>query len=203
MMKATRDTCTDALESFIGANINYVYVFFIYFAFLFLSAYFVPSMMRQDIFTNDMAEWTSWAYSYRDAELFQNDVNKNYWIANFPLGYKAIFEVLSPLIDPELLGKSLGFALGALTTFLSYALGRQITGGKAWGGIANLIFVPICQFTSFSPILFLGREVGGLPRAFALPIVLLGVISALRRDMRLLGGRWCSAPYFTHQRVLC
>lgn len=186
-MKATRDTCPDALESFINSNSKYVYVFFIYFASLFLSAYFVPSIMRQDIFTNDMAEWTSWAYSYRDADLFKNDVNKNYWMANFPLGYKAMFEALSPFIDPELLGKSLGFALGALTTFLSYALGRQITGGKAWGGIANLIFVPICQFTSFSPILFLGREVGGLPRAFALPIVLLGVISALRRDMRLLG----------------
>jgi hypothetical protein len=187
-MKSTRDTRTDALEAFFGSNMKYIYVFSIYAASLLLFAYFAPSLLRQDIFTNDMAEWTSWAYSYRDAELFQNDVNKNYWMANFPPGYRAVFAVLSPLIDPELLGKFLGLALGALTTFLSYALGRQITGGKTWGGIANLIFVPICQFTSFSPILFFGREVGGLPRAFALPIMLFGIISALRRDMRLLGG---------------
>ena len=117
MMNATRDTWTDALESFIRSNTKYVHVFFIYFAFLFLSAYFLPSILRQDLFTSDMAEWTSWAYSYQDADLFRNDANKNYWIANFPLGYKAIFQSLSPLIDTELLRKSFRICVGRSNTF--------------------------------------------------------------------------------------
>ena len=148
----------------------------------------MSSILRRDVFTGDMVEWTSWAYSFQDPDLFPNDIHKNYWMTNFPLGYEAILKALSPLLDVELLGKLLGFALAAFSTYLAYLLGRQITGGKVWGGIANVIFVCLCQFTTFPPFMFIAREAGGLPRGFALPIVLLGVISALRHDLRLVGG---------------
>jgi hypothetical protein len=155
---------------------------------IFLSAYFMSSILRPEIFTDDMVEWTSWAYSVQDPELFPNDIHKNYWMTNFPLGYEVILKALSQFLDVELLGKLLGFALAGLSTFLAYVLGRQITGGKVWGGIANVIFVSLCQFTTFPPFMFIAREAGGLPRGFALSIVLLGVISALRRDLRWVGG---------------
>jgi hypothetical protein len=172
-MNATREPYIDSVESFIKSNPIRMRVFIIYFAALFLAAYFMPSIIRSDIFTNDMAQWTSWAYSFQDPTLFDGDINKTYWLANFPLGYKAMFEILSPFIDTEMLGKVIGFLLAALVAFLSYVLGKQITGGKAWGGIANLVFVVLCQFTSFPPIMLLNREVGGLLRSFALSIVLL------------------------------
>jgi hypothetical protein len=155
---------------------------------IFLSAYFMSSILRPEIFTDDMVEWTSWAYSFQDPDLFPNDIHKNYWMTNFPLGYEVILKALSQFLDVELLGKLLGFALAGLSTFLAYVLGRQITGGKVWGGIANVIFVSLCQFTTFPPFMFIAREAGGLPRGFALSIVLLGVISALRRDLRWVGG---------------
>ena len=148
----------------------------------------MSSILRPEIFTDDMVEWTSWAYSFQDPELFPNDIHKNYWMTNFPLGYEVILKALSQFLDVELLGKLLGFALAGLSTFLAYVLGRQITGGKVWGGIANVIFVSLCQFTTFPPFMFIAREAGGLPRGFALSIVLLGVISALRRDLRWVGG---------------
>jgi len=182
------ESYTDQLERFLRSNLTHAHLFAFYFVSIFLSAYFMSSILRPEIFTDDMVEWTSWAYSFQDPELFPNDIHKNYWMTNFPLGYAVILKALSQFLDVELLGKLLGFALAGLSTFLAYVLGRQITGGKVWGGIANVIFVSLCQFTTFPPFMFIAREAGGLPRGFALSIVLLGVISALRRDLRWVGG---------------
>ena len=187
-MDARVESYTDQLERFLRSNLTYAHLFAFYFVSIFLSAYFMSSILRPEIFTDDMVEWTSWAYSFPDPELFPNDIHKNYWMTNFPLGYEVILKALSQFLDVELLGKLLGFALAGLSTFLAYVLGRQITGGKVWGGIANVIFVSLCQFTTFPPFMFIAREAGGLPRGFALSIVLLGVISALRRDLRWVGG---------------
>ena len=187
-MDARVESYTDQLERFLRSNLTYAHLFAFYFVSIFLSAYFMSSILRPEIFTDDMVEWTSWAYSFQDPELFPNDIHKNYWMTNFPLGYEVILKALSQFLDVELLGKLLGFALAGLSTFLAYVLGRQITGGKVWGGIANVIFVSLCQFTTFPPFMFIAREAGGLPRGFALSIVLLGVISALRRDLRWVGG---------------
>jgi hypothetical protein len=188
MLSMNQDSYTDKLERFLRSNLNQAHIFAFYFAAIFLSAYFMSSILRPEIFTDDMVEWTSWAYTFQDPELFPNDIHKNYWMTNFPLGYEAILKALSPLVDVELLGKLLGFALAGLSSFLAYVLGREITGGKVWGGIANVIFVSLCQFTTFPPFMFIGREAGGLPRGFALTIVLIGVIAALRRDLRWVGG---------------
>ncbi len=187
-MDARLESYTDRLERFLRSNLTHAHLFAFYFASIFLSAYFMSSILRPEIFTDDMVEWTSWAYSFQDPDLFPNDIHKNYWMTNFPLGYEVILKALSQFLDVELLGKLLGFALAGLSTFLAYVLGRQITGGKVWGGITNVIFVSLCQFTTFPPFIFIAREAGGLPRGFALSIVLLGVISALRRDLRWVGG---------------
>ncbi len=187
-MNGRQESYADKLERFLRSNLNQAHIFAFYFAAIFLSAYFMSSILRRDIFTDDMVEWTSWAYSFQDPELFPNDIHKSYWMTNFPLGYEVILKALSPLLDVELLGKLLGFVLAGLSSFLAYVLGREITGGKVWGGIANVIFVSLCQFTSFPPFMFIGREAGGLPRGFALTIVLIGVIAALRRDLRWVGG---------------
>jgi len=187
-MDARVESYTDQLERFLRSNLTHAHLFAFYFVSIFLSAYFMSSILRPEIFTDDMVEWTSWAYSFQDPDLFPNDIHKHYWMTNFPLGYEVILKALSQFLDVELLGKLLGFALAGLSTFLAYVLGRQITGGKVWGGIANVIFVSLCQFTTFPPFMFIAREAGGLPRGFALSIVLLGVISALRRDLRRVGG---------------
>ena len=187
-MNAQQESYTDQLERFLRSNLKYAHIFTFYFVSIFLFAYFMSSILRREILTDDMTEWTSWAYSFQDPDLFPNDIHKIYWMTNFPLGYELILKALSQLLDVELAGKLLGLALAALTTFLAYVLGRQITGGKVWGGIANAIFVSLCQFTGFLPFMFFAREAGGLPRAFAIPIVLLGVISALRHDLRWVGG---------------
>ena len=165
------------------------------FAILFVAAYFLPSVLRPNVYTDDMSEWTSWAYSFQDPDLFHNDIIKTYWMSNFPLGYKSIFEALSPLADTELVGKLLGLILGAVATVLGYNLGRAVT-GKVSGGIVNLVMVPLCQVSPFGPISFLNREAGGLPRSFALPIMLLGVTGAFKRDMRTLGLSLIAAALF-------
>src|SRR5208283_3990449 len=132
-MNARQESYTDQLERFLRSNLKHAHIFAFYFASIFLSAYFMSSILRRDVFTGDMVEWTSWAYSFQDPDLFPNDIHKNYWMTNFPLGYEAILKALSSLLDVELLGKLLGFALAAFSTYLAYVLGRQITSGKVWG----------------------------------------------------------------------
>jgi hypothetical protein len=186
-MTISLDRQEQAANVAIGTNHPRIILFCVYFSALFLTVYFLPGLLRKDIFTNDMAEWTSWFYIYQDKELFPNDLNKIYWIANFPPGYFFTLRLLSPYIDPKILGDCLGFFLGVILTLLAYRIGREVTGGKTWGGIAVTVLIVLSQFSPLLLANFLNREVGGLPRAFALPIILFGVLSVLRQNYRTMG----------------
>ena len=175
------------LEAFLALNKGLTARLCVYFASLFLIVYYFPAILQNDIFAGDMAVWTPWAYSFRDGDLFRGDINNTYWIANFPLGYFFILKLLSPYIDPQILGESIGFVLGALATFLGFLVGREVTGGRTWGGIAVIALIVLSQFIPSSPINFLARVAGGLPRGYALAIVLLGVLSVLRQKLSGLG----------------
>lgn len=89
-MDARVESYTDQLERFLRSNLTHAHLFAFYFVSIFLSAYFMSSILRPEIFTDDMVEWTSWAYSFQDPDLFPNDIHKNYWMTNFPLGYEVI-----------------------------------------------------------------------------------------------------------------
>ena len=100
-MDARVESYTDQLERFLRSNLTYAHLFAFYFVSIFLSAYFMSSILRPEIFTDDMVEWTSWAYSFQDPELFPNDIHKNYWMTNFPLGYEVILKALSQFLDVD------------------------------------------------------------------------------------------------------
>jgi hypothetical protein len=170
------------------SQMNRARAFYVYFAAMLLFAYYGPALVQMDVFTKDMIPWASWFYTYKDPALFHNDIHMTYWLANTPVGYKAIFRVLSPYVDTQIIAETLAFALGALSAFLAFVLGRQISGGKTWGGVANLTLVLLSQATTFYPFRFLNLEAGGLPRAFGFPILLFGIIAMLRRDLRWVGG---------------
>ena len=154
---------------------------------IYLCGYFGPGLVRDDIFTNDMAEWTSWAYHFRDSALLATDPNRAYWVANFPLAYRTLLMIVSPVVDPQLFGEMLGLAMGAAVAFLAYRLGRQLCDGRVAGGIAVLLMVMLGQISSFMGFNVLNREAGGLPRSFALPLVMLGVIAVFRRNWPAMG----------------
>ena len=78
--------------------------------------FFPPILCRQfcdrEIFTDDMVEWTSWAYSFQDPDLFPNDIHKNYWMTNFPLGYAADTQSSIPIFGRRAARKASGVRLG-------------------------------------------------------------------------------------------
>lgn len=166
---------------------------------IYLWAYFGPALLRDDVFTNDMAEWTSWAYHFRDSSLLATDPNRAHWVANFPVAYRILLQTAAQMIDPQLFGEILGFAMGAMVALLGYRLGRWLCDGRAVGGWAALLLVMLGQVTTFGGFNLLNREAGGLPRSFALTVVILGVTSAYRRNWPAMGacfllGALCYPP---------
>lgn len=151
------------------------------FALLEVAAYYLPGLLKQAVFSNDMAQWTAWAYRYQDQGLFPGDPNAAYWTASFPLGYAAMLRLLAPLVDPQVLGETVGMALGGVTAWLSYRLGHLVCGGRLSGGVAALLLIFAGQFTHFQALNLLNFEAGGLPRGFALPLLLLGYLGIAER----------------------
>ena len=163
---------------------------------IFLWAYFGPGILRGDVYTADMSQWTSWAYFFRDNSLFANDPNREYFVAAFPLAYRILLEFAAPIVDPQLFGESLGLALGAVVAFLGYRLGLLLCDGREVGGLAALLLIMLGQFTRANYFNLLFSETGGIPRSFALAIVMLGVIVAYRRNWPAMGGCFLLAALF-------
>ncbi len=189
MNKISQISYTEQLESWIRDNYSRFTVTVTSITIIFLVAYFLPSLLRMDLYSNDMQQFVSWSYSYQDPELFNNhDLIKDYFTTNSPIGYKFFFRVFTTLIDPQILAELLAFGVGVCGALLSYLIGRKITDEQHWGGLASLtLFLFSIYCNNVSAIAFLRSIAGGLPRNFALPIILLGVLSLLRRDFGLLG----------------
>jgi hypothetical protein len=96
-----------------------------------------------------------------------------------PLGYKAVFNTACTYLDARLVGDVLSLLLGVVSVGLAYKLGRAATSGLAVGGIAAVLML------LFGHALGLGEFIkvfqGGLQRAFALPIFLLGTWAVFSR----------------------
>ncbi len=191
MKKFSEISYTEHLESWIRENYNRFTVSVVYITIIFLLAYALPSLLRMDIFPNDMQQFVSWSYSYQDPALFNaRDLIKDYFSANSPIGYKLFYRAFATLIDPQVLGELLSLVLIGCAAFLSYLVGRQITNEKHWGGLASLALFVFSIFHNnvhVRALDFISFMTGGLPRSFALPLILLSILSLLRRNFWLLG----------------
>jgi hypothetical protein len=143
-----------------------------------LVAYYLPPLLRADVYTNDMCEHVAWYQAAKNPALFQYDIMKTYFIAMSPLGYKAVFSTVCAYVDPQTLGEILSLVLGMAGVLLAYKLGEAVTSGSAVGGIVAVLLL------LFGHVLGLHQFIkvfqGGLQRAFALPIFLLGTWAVLR-----------------------
>ncbi|MBN2143544.1 MAG: hypothetical protein JW774_02865 [Candidatus Aureabacteria bacterium] len=96
-----------------------------------------------------------------DPELLVNDHASSYFMACFPVGYKAVYSMASHFIDPRIFGKILSYVLLLLLltglTAAAYKLGGFI---PAFWTLA----------LTLSTDTFLSRIEGGFPRSFAFPL---------------------------------
>lgn len=148
-----------------------------------LVAYFLPLYVRHAVFAanpatlNASARQQAWPLMrYYDDQLFHNDAIADYFMASFPIAFKAVYRTLGALVDPRLLGRILTYVLLGITVWCAGRAARRVRGPAAGWGTAAL-----CLGAAF----YLERMTGGLPRAFAIAF-LAGAMLALARGRPLL-----------------
>ncbi|QOV91848.1 hypothetical protein [Humisphaera borealis] len=141
-------------------------------------AYFLPLYVRHAVFAanpatlNASARQQFWPLMrYYDDQLFHSDPIADYFMASFPIGFKAVYMTLGSLIDPRLLGRILTYVLLGVTVWAAARAARRIRGPAAGWGAAALCL---------GATLYLERMTGGLPRAFAFPFLAVAMLALAR-----------------------
>jgi hypothetical protein len=126
---------------------------------------------------NDDARALIWPFlRYADPDLFRADYLADYWLAFMPRGYRLLYALSAPVVDPRTLSKALPYIELLITLYALLAATWVIAGpAAAWGTGA------LCLASD----VLLWRMAGGLPRSFAFPLVALAMLAVVR------GKPWC------------
>jgi hypothetical protein len=161
-----------------------------------LAVYFLPALMRPDVYSNDAAQHISWMYRFADTNLFANCPLREYFLDTFaPFGFRWLYAILARLIDVQIASELLPFPLAILTMLGAYSLGRGVTSGNEIGGVAGAATVLFgglagLEFNFMSPI------AGGLQRSFVLPILVYGAVGITQRRFLLMGAMLVAGALF-------
>jgi MFS family permease len=101
-------------------------------------------------------------FRYADSSLFPNDYVADYYLDCLPIGFRALYTLSAPLIDPGVSNWIVTYVM-LLLTAAGLGVAANRLGGKAaaWGAMALVL----------GAILYIHRMTGGLPRAFGFPIL--------------------------------
>jgi hypothetical protein len=157
----------------------YFHAFLAFLCLAVLVVYYVPPLARNDVYSDDMREHIAWYSAAKNPALFQHDIIKTYFTAMSPLGFKALFSSICMYVSPQILGEILSLLLGMAGVLLAYKLGEAATSGSGVGGTAAVLLLLFGNALGLQQ--FIKVFQGGLQRAFALPILLLGTWALLRR----------------------
>jgi len=115
------------------------------------------------------------------------DYTERYWMANIPLGYKALYRSGGLFTSPKAVSRWIPYPL-LLMTALLMAIAAYRFGGlpAAWGAAA----------LTLSADIFLSQMTGGLMRAFAFPLIACAAAAAVWGRPYLLAGTVCAAAAF-------
>ena len=140
---------------------------------------FLPQFLRDDLYQGDLCQHVWWTYRFADPGLFPNDP-----IAAFmsrpilaPYGWQTLYRMFAPFVDSQRFAETIPFVLTVLVVVLAFRLGDLI--GGLTGGVAAATYISATHA--------LRQLEGGLPRSFALPIVLFGVCSLIARRHAMFG----------------
>ncbi|MGD9765180.1 MAG: hypothetical protein AB7V27_15865 [Candidatus Binatia bacterium] len=112
-----------------------------------------------------------------DPQLFRGDYIADFYLAHFPIGYRFLYELSAPVLDPRLLGKVLPYVELAVVLYALITATWSLAGpAAAWGTGAIALGADI----------YLSRMGGGLPRSFAFPLAALAVLALVRGKPTML-----------------
>jgi hypothetical protein len=120
---------------------------------------FWPALTNPWYVYDDARQHVFWTYRYQDPSLFPGDLYADVFSALAPTGYHALYWVLARVGDPLTASRWLGPGLAAVMLWYAWRLGRAME--PRWGGFLTALLLMPYLYT-------LG---GGLPRSFALPLL--------------------------------
>jgi len=132
-----------------------------------------PSFFNPFIIIDDVRQHVYWMQQFQNSNLFQNDLMTEYAKNYQPWGFVIFYYIFSFIIDPMVLSKILPVLLFAVSSVYLFRLVQHIAGNFA-ALLASFIFM-------MTPI-YLDRMVGGLPRAFGYPLILIFLFYLIKRD---------------------
>jgi hypothetical protein len=133
-------------------------------------------------------------FRLRDPGVFPSDPVTDYYLASLPDAPRLLYTLLSPLVDPATASKLLPYVLFASSLVCVGVIAYRLGGKTALFGALAL---------ALGSAHVLGRMVAGLPRAFALPFVLAGVLClVLGRPVALAAIAVLAAAFYPVAGVL-
>lgn len=114
------------------------------------------------IFSDDARQQIYPFFRYADSSLLPNDYIADYYLDCLPMGFRGLYTLSAPLIDPAVSNKIVTYLM-LLITVAALGVAANRLGGKvaAWGAMALVLGAGF----------YLHRMGGGLPRAFGFPIL--------------------------------
>jgi hypothetical protein len=142
---------------------------------LVLAVLFVPPLLGHLrlsaghwVFADDVRVLIYPQFRDENPALFPNDPVVAYFLASLPDGYALLYRVLTPLFGVIAVSKGLPYVLLAVTLACLGASARKLAGGGAAFGAVAL---------ALGSSYLLARMAGGLPRAFAAPLLAAGALA--------------------------
>lgn len=118
-----------------------------------------PALTDRWYFFDDARQHVFWTYRYQDPSLFPGDLYADVFSGLAPLGYHGLYWAIAQIGDPSAASRWMGLGLGAVMLCYAWRLGRAME--PRWGGLLTALLLLQYLYT-------LG---GGLPRSFALPLL--------------------------------
>jgi hypothetical protein len=142
---------------------------------------YLPDLLSPYRFEDDARQHVWWTYRYADPSLFEGDLGADYFSAPTfaPLGYRLLARTFVPWIDAQTYAEIVPFVLTAIVAVLAVLIGQSASGGSWLGAAAAGVFALQGGV--------LARVESGLPRAWAMPVLLFGVWTVLEKRWATFG----------------
>jgi hypothetical protein len=148
--------------------------------------YYLGTILRDDMYAQDMPIHTPWAYRLLDPSLYPNDAFVDYLELFSPAGVRAVYFLGTRVLSPMAVGELSALPLCALALSLLYRVGVLASGGRRVGGWLAILLVSTRMLDSPSGVWFHMFQ-GNLARSYAFPVLLWGCCGALSGQPWVLG----------------
>jgi hypothetical protein len=148
-----------------------------------------PWLLRVDLFYDDAAHHVFWLYRYADPALFPGDISIEYFKTSAPWGYRALYFLVAPILDPQLAAELMSVLLLVASGVLVWRIGL-CAGWYETEATGLLAIVALAVFLSLQkdllpPIAF--------QRSFSLPLLLLTMWALVSHRYAWVGVSWLAA----------